>query len=178
MRMKLIFALLSFALASAAAATEIHKCAEFGTGAITYQDAPCPRGTSVGAIERDTRQADPEALRHAEEDRRLLAQILLAKASRPQPPQVVVAPGAMASNDVAYSDAAASDGYYYGPAYGAGTNGRGRDVNKARGNNVLQQSAILDSPAPCNTPFCGSRSSRPAMSISGHRASAGGHGHR
>src|SRR5689334_11529962 len=120
--MKLTFALLSLAVASAASAAEIHKCAEFGTGAITYQDSPCPQGTAVGEIPRDTRQADPEAIRHAEEDRRLLAQILLAKASRPQPPQVVVAPSAMSSNDVAYSDATASDGYYFGPVYGRGAN--------------------------------------------------------
>jgi len=33
--MKLTFALLFLAVASAASAAEIHKCAEFGTGAVT-----------------------------------------------------------------------------------------------------------------------------------------------
>jgi hypothetical protein len=173
--MKLTFALLSLTLASAASAAEIHKCAEFGTGAITYQDAPCPRGTAIGAIERDTRQADPEAIRHAEEDRRLLAQILLAKASRPQSTQVVVPPTAMSSNDVAYAEGASTDGYYYGPVYGGGSGGRGRAANSPRGNNVIQQSGILDSPAPCNTAFCGSRSFAPNAAF-GNRA--GGRGHR
>jgi len=128
----------------------------------------------VGAIPRDMRPADPEAVRHAEEDRRLLAQILLAKASRPQPTQVVVAPNAMSGNDIAYSDSAATDGYYYGPVYGAGANGRARGV-KARGNSVIQQSGILDSPAPCNTAVCGSVSLSSASAMLGGRTGSRGH---
>ena len=45
----------------------LHKCVDIDAK-VSYQDTPCAPGTAMGDIERDTRAADPAALRRAQED--------------------------------------------------------------------------------------------------------------
>jgi hypothetical protein len=162
MKMTLLLAPIAaatFGLALPAAAADIQKCLDW-EGTIVYQDTPCPKGTAVGAIPRDTSKANPDAVRQAEEDRRLLAQILLAKASRSPAVQVIVpGSGSAMSDGVAIEPGyAAEPAYGYGtPAYGSGP-GRGyRDRggrDAALRSPIARSPGILDTPAPCNTLQC------------------------
>jgi hypothetical protein len=52
----------------AASAADIQKCAD-ASGRITYQDAPCPPGSAIGAVPRESAQADPAALRQLEREK-------------------------------------------------------------------------------------------------------------
>jgi hypothetical protein len=153
----------TLALGLPAAATDIQKCLDWD-GSIVYQDTPCPKGTGIGAIPRDTSKANPDAVRQAEEDRRLLAQILLAKASRSPAVQVIVpGGGAPATDAIAVEPPYAMEPAYgyAGPVYGAGPgrgysrgnsrDGPGRDTLRSP---IARSPAILDSPAPCNTALC------------------------
>ena len=100
-------------LALPAGAADIQKCLDWD-GSIVYQDTPCPKGTGIGAIPRDTSTANPDAVRQAEEDRRLLAQILLAKAARSPAVQVIVpSSGGSATDAIAVEPSFAAE-----PAYG------------------------------------------------------------
>jgi hypothetical protein len=164
--MKMTFAFLSpllgaaLVLSAPAGAADIQKCLDW-EGTIVYQDTPCPKGTAVGAIPRDTSKANPDAVRQAEEDRRLLAQILLAKAARSPAVQVIVPGGGSSTSDgVAVEPSYAAEPVYgYGaPVYGSGFNrgyrgGRGgRDATLR--SPIARSPGILDSPVPCNTVQC------------------------
>jgi len=162
---------LSLALVASvpASASDIQKCLDW-EGTIVYQDTPCEKGTEIGKIPRDTSQANPDAIRRAEEDRRLLANILLAKASRPPATQVVVA-GPLPSLDYTSGD----DTTYTAPVYGYAGSGYGRRASHrphasmsrdGNGRNAIAgPPSILDSPAPCNTLQCrqASGAGRPVM---------------
>lgn len=153
----------AFAWSLPAAAADIQKCLDW-EGTVVYQDTPCAKGTGIGAVPRDTSRPNPDALRQAEEDRRLLAQILLAKAARSPAVQVIVpgGPGGAepyASAGVEPSYAAGDASYVYGaPVYGGGSmRGHRREVpeRKLARSPIARSPAILDSPAPCNTALCG-----------------------
>jgi len=149
-------------LALPAAAADIQKCLDWD-GSIVYQDTPCPKGTGIGAIPRDTSTANPDAVRQAEEDRRLLAQILLAKAARSPAVQVIVPGGGGSATDTIGVEPSYATEPAYGyasPLYGPGSgryargsfrNGTGRDIVRGP---IARSPAILDSPAPCNTALC------------------------
>ena len=158
---------------ASAAGGDIQKCLDWD-GTIVYQDTPCAKGTGIGAIPRDTSRPSPEAIRQAEADRRLLGQILVAKAARSPSVQVIVpgshqAPDEMA--DTGSDSAAPAPVYGYAPGYGYGPSayaGSGPAVNHDRGDRsrrmprngeslrspIARPPAILDSPAPCTTLSC------------------------
>jgi hypothetical protein len=155
----------SLAMALPATAADIQKCLDWD-GNVAYQDTPCPIGTAIGAIPRDTSKANPDAVRQAEEDRRLLAQILLAKAARSPAVQVIVPNGgAPAADEFAVEPSYAEPVYgYAAPVYGYGSAlPRGHPRGKSRDSTgrdmfpspITRPPTILDSPAPCNTVQCG-----------------------
>lgn len=57
----------------------MHKCVDI-EARVSYQDGPCAAGTAMGEIARDTRPADPAALRQASADRLRVAQAAEARA--------------------------------------------------------------------------------------------------
>lgn len=84
-------ALAGLAVSFAAAAADIQKCAD-STGRITYQDSPCPRGATIGAVPRDSAKADPAALRELARERARIERVADAQFAPPAPQQPLIAP--------------------------------------------------------------------------------------
>ena len=56
----------------AAGAADIQKCAD-ANGNVTYQDSPCPRGSAIGSVPRESAQGDPVAIRQLEREKARMA---------------------------------------------------------------------------------------------------------
>jgi len=85
-------ALAGLAASCAAGAADIQKCAD-ADGRITYQDSPCPRGTAIGSVSRDSAKADPAALQQLARERARIERVADAQmAAQPQQPLIVPVP--------------------------------------------------------------------------------------
>jgi hypothetical protein len=85
-------ALAGLAASCAAGAADIQKCAD-ADGRITYQDSPCPRGSAIGSVPRDSAKADPAALQQLARDRARIERVADAQmATQPQQPLIVPVP--------------------------------------------------------------------------------------
>lgn len=87
-------ALAGLAASCAAGAADIQKCAG-ADGRITYQDSPCPRGSAIGSVPRDSAKADPAALQQLARDRARIERVAdaqMAAQAQPQQPLIVPVP--------------------------------------------------------------------------------------
>ena len=88
-----VIALAGLAAASfAATAADIQKCAD-ASGQITYQDAPCPSGSMIGTVPRESAHGDPAALRQLERDKARLeraAEARIAAEAQQQAAPVII----------------------------------------------------------------------------------------
>jgi hypothetical protein len=146
--------------AGAANAADIQKCAD-PDGGITYQDSPCPSGTTIGTLPRAPAYADPAALRLAESERLRLerAQESRARLAVLDASREAIARGAPPRFDVPVYDVAPPapyEPYYYAaPAYPPNVRSdRSRNRGAAVAPGTLASPGILDTPAPCNTLKC------------------------
>jgi hypothetical protein len=95
-------ALAGLAASCAAGAADIQKCAD-ADGRITYQDSPCPRGTAVGAVARDSARADPAALQQLARERARIERVAdaqMAAQAQPQQPLNVPVPAPAQPNAI------------------------------------------------------------------------------